>query len=168
MGFDTQRGRIMGGPTIVFPAPGAGEIKWLRDATLNDSDKTWTVPAGHVWELLDIEVAITCTATVGNRSLRFYITDGSDNIVYASRATGNIAASQLGALKLYPGAAYSTTTAAYVALTGAAANIVTVDPLPNVLVPAGYKIRIFDAGSIDAAADDMVVVMHYKDYALKQ
>jgi len=35
-------------------------------------------------------------------------------------------------------------------------------PLPPMVLPAGFKVRVYDSAAIDAAADDMVVQMVVK------
>jgi len=32
------------------------------------------------------------------------------------------------------------------------------------LLPEGYTIRLYDRSAIDAAADDMIIVLHYVEY----
>ena len=39
------------------------------DEAANDSDKSFTVPAGRMWELTSIWVELVSTATVGNRQM---------------------------------------------------------------------------------------------------
>jgi len=35
---------------------------------------------------------------------------------------------------------------------------------PDMMLPAGYVLRVLDSAAIDAAADDLVVVVHYIEY----
>jgi len=37
-------------------------------------------------------------------------------------------------------------------------------PFPDVILTAGMAIRVWDLTAVDAAADDMVVVLHYIEY----
>src|SRR3989304_1214455 len=63
-------------PAVVDFLLGAESL--INDATANDSDKTFTVPASTIWEPLFIVVTLVTTATVGNRKMRIEIGDGSD------------------------------------------------------------------------------------------
>lgn len=142
---------------------GKGTPKWVRDATLNDSDKSFTVPAGKAWDVKLIEASLTATATVGNRQLIALITNGT-NVVWASTWAGNITASQVGMLSLH-NAQTTGTVATTVALDGATApTAARQDSIPPMILPAGYVVRVFDRGVIDAAADDLIVVLHYVEY----
>ena len=127
------------------------------DYGLNDSDKTITVPAGKVYDVKYIEAALTATATVGNRILTVLIGDGT-NTIYAVR-TGSVAASAVGLIALQPGTSYSTTNKRTPS-NGANSTVAVRDCLPQpLLLPAGYTIRVYDVAAIDAAADDMEIVI---------
>lgn len=116
----------------------------------NDSDVTFTVGAGLEWHVLSIYVALVTTATVGNRQLEIRYLDSSDNIIHVVSAGATQAASL---------------TRQYSAGQGMPAGTTFVNgnislPLPaNLVLPPGYKVRVFDAAAIDPAADDMVVRM---------
>ena len=144
---------------------GKGTVNWLRDATANDSDKSFTVPAGKIWDVMSIAATLATTATVGNRILHVYITDGT-NTVYSSPSSGNVAASGYGGIRIVPGSNY-TTSALFGRLdtpTGMTSVSVTDSPSSKLYLPAGYVIRVWDRAAIDAAADDMTVVLHYMEY----
>lgn len=118
------------------------------DVTANDSDKTFTVPANKVWNVLSIFAKLVTDATVGNRTLKILITTATDVVIWDSGVAGNQAASLT---KLYKGI-----------LGGQIKdNLALGDaelPLPSELVlPAGYKIRVYDSAAIAVAADDMDV-----------
>jgi len=143
---------------------GKGTPTWTRDATANDSDKTFTVPAGKLRMLLSVHAELTATATVGNRALVVLITDGTDT-VFASPKTASITATNTGVLNLYADSGLFTTTAGYVPkLNGDAPAVGTGAGVNALLLPAGYVIRIYDAAAVDAAADDLTVVLHYVEY----
>lgn len=154
---------------VVFPSVPAGSIYWEYDAALNDSDKSFTVPAGHVWELLYVGVDITCTATVGNRTLTCTITDGTNRILYCPR-TAAITAGQTGALRVYFGGSLtSTTTSDAPLLAGGTPNVAKVGAMQDrCLLPEGFVVTCSDIAAIDAAADDMVVVLCYIDYPVRE
>lgn len=118
-----------------------------NDATANDSDKTFTVPSSEVWEILSVYVENASTATVGNRIITVRITDSTDATVGSSSA-----ATQAASLTHR-----STFIPAGQVATGSSAVQGATYPLPGVLVPSGYKVRVLDAAAVDAAADDMTV-----------
>lgn len=151
--------------TEIRTSPG-GSVKITRDGTLNDSDKTLlTVPTGKVAKLIWISAEITCTATVGNRNLECLITDGT-NIVWTSAFSGAITASQIGGIFLSTGGAgHATGTArGKLGTAGSAQNVTLQGGLPEMYLPAGYTVRIYDIAAVDAAADDLVTVISYVEY----
>jgi hypothetical protein len=133
-----------------------GRVAELQsEETLNDSDKTLTVPAGSEWEVLSIYVELVTTATVGNRQMAIYFTDEADDIIGQVRA-GAVQAASL--TRFYQFAAGLPDLAAFRDTDWLST------PLPAGLVlPAGYKIRVFDKAAIDAAADDMDVQVMVKE-----
>jgi len=149
----------------ILPPWGLGVPTWVRDATANDSDKTFTVPAGKVWEMRFIASELVCTATVGNRVLGCLINtpDGGDCV---SVGTLVIAASQYGGLQLHFGAPVAKYTTAFARLStpSVAVNVAATQGYGSMLFPAGTTIRIWDLSAIDAAADDLTVVLHYIEY----
>lgn len=143
---------------------GKGTPVWVRDATLNDSDKTFTVPAGKIWRMLSIDAELVATATVGNRVLTAIITDGANTVQNGVRS-GNITASQRGRYRVIFGSAiFGTTQDAVPAFSGSQANVVVYGPMPSMILTAGCVIRVLDLAAIDAAADDLTVVLHYVEY----
>ena len=143
---------------------GKGTPKWVLDAAANDSDKSFIVPAGKIWDVKAIHIEIATTATVGNRSLIAIFTNGTST-VFASPRTANIAASNTGVLNLSRHyAAMGSTSSNAPLLSGVAPGGGMYGTLPDMLLPAGYVIRAYDIGAIDAGADDMPVVLHYVEY----
>lgn len=129
--------------TTPFP-----NIVQQADATLNDSDKTLTVPAGKQWGLRSVYAKLISTATVGNRQLDVLVTDASDNIV-AKFVAGAVQAASLTREYIFaPQHPQETGFTGQVMLRALAGDLV---------LPAGYKVRIFDSAAIDAAADDLTV-----------
>ena len=152
--------------TINIERPwGNGRIVWTRDATADDSDKTFTVPAGKVWSVLSIEASMICSATVGNRYLGVDITNGAAK-VFSSALTGAVAASAVCGIYLAPGSPPSSGTPYKVNLaSGVQETVCTRDTIPTpMLLPAGYVVRVWDEAAIDAAADDLTVALHYIEY----
>ncbi len=119
------------------------------DATLNDSDKTFTVPTGKQWRLQSILATLIATATVGNRQLDVLLTDGSDNVVAKYMAAAVITASQTRTVIFAPAhpqdAAFN------------AAGVMYRMLADGFVLPAGFKVRVYDSAAIDAAADDLTV-----------
>lgn len=127
--------------------------RWLNitqqaDAAANDSDKTLTVPAGKSWGLRSIFAELVSTATGGNRQLDVLLTDPSDNVV-AKCVAGAVQAASLTRDYVFapqhPQEAAFTNGLMLRALAG------------DVVLPAGYKVRVYDSAAIDAAADDLTV-----------
>lgn len=44
------------------------------------------------------------------------------------------------------------------------ASITTVQPSPKIILPSGYVVRVYEPNAIDAAADDLIVTMHYEEF----
>lgn len=155
-------------PEIVFPCPGAGRVVHFKDTTANDSDMVYTVPDGHVWQLLRIKTELAATATVGNRVLKVAIRDPSDAYLHMSPGV-TVAASQFGVLELGTGSDYGTTVANCPRFNGGAPNACLYGqylPPEGILLPGGYDIRVYDSAAIDAAADDLTIVLYYIDYTM--
>ncbi len=119
------------------------------DAALNDSDKTFVVPTGKQWRLYSVFASLIATATVGNRQLDVLLTDASDNVLAKYFASAVITATQTRTVIFAPGHPQD---AAF------AANGVMYRMLADGFVlPAGFKVRVYDSAAIDAAADDLTV-----------
>jgi len=142
-----------------------GTPTWVRDATANDSDKSFTVPVGKMWDLKSIVSQIGCTATVGNRMLVITITDGV-NPIHVPTTTGAITASQYGGNRIYFGGATAPNTTVYLRLDNVGSNlsVASTQGFPSVMLLAGYTIRVYDSSATDPAADDLTVILHYIEY----
>lgn len=141
---------------------GKGTITYSRDATANDSDKTvLTVPTGKLAKIFFVYGEITTTANAGNRRLRIDIGDGT-NVINVCEPTSNITANQRGTLLAMPYVARNTN--AQYLTDGNAANVSMITPIPDLVIPAGYTVRVWDIAAVDAAADDMVTVIYYVLY----
>jgi len=120
------------------------------DASLNDSDKTFTVPSGEIWEILSIRVEYISTATAGNRKIIFQVKDDSSNTLFYTFSGISHTASNSRFYHFFPNAPFQT------------AFIDTnklMSPIPRLLLPPGYLITIKDKDAVDAAADDMIISM---------
>lgn len=121
-----------------------------QDLLANDSDKTFTVPAAHLWIVHWVMVQISTTATSGSRALALEIADASGNVLARTGGAAGIVASVVDTV-LFGGAIRDR-------------NYVGSDsqdsPLPaNFILPAAFTLRVFDFAAIDAAADDMEVTI---------
>jgi hypothetical protein len=126
----------------------AGIIEQQSDVTDDDSDKTFTVPAGFMWDILSVHIKLTSTADAGNRQICLEITDGT-NVILRIMAGIVQAASLIRYYNFYKGAPN---------LTAFINTDYLANPLPDgfVLLP-GYTLRIYDKTAVAAAADDMHV-----------
>jgi len=132
----------------VYDVKGTGEIRIIADALLNNSDKSFTVPAGKKWEILYGTVRLTTTATVGNRLMVFQILDPAANILWNSLALNVHTASTFEEYLIQPGQNESRETVA--------TNHEM--PMPDrTILSSGFVFRVVDGSVIDAAADDMIV-----------
>ena len=127
----------------------------ISDTSMNDSNKTLTVPSGQIWEVLWIDAELACTSTVGNRTIGLNIRDDSNVIILGYQARTEVAAGGTDTFLWAPGVPDQDT-----------GN----DPersyrLPNtVLLPAGFNIHIRDSSGIDADADDLHIHMMVNRY----
>jgi len=149
----------------ILPPWDPGTPKWVIDATANDSDKTFTVPAEKVWEMESVEAGIVATATVGNRYLLIQIYNAAGVCVSPGKVTVAIPASNRGGNYMSIGATEGTAVRCSLITPASANNAQAVCNLPDRMVlSAGMYIRAWDIAAVDAAADDMTVVLHYIEY----
>jgi hypothetical protein len=118
------------------------------DATADDSDKTYVVPAGKAWLLRSVYAQLVSTATVGNRQLDILLTDGSDNALARYKAGAVQAASLTREYVFAP---------QHPQETGFTGTTMLRALGEGLILPAGYKVRVFDSAAIAAAADDLTV-----------
>lgn len=130
-------------------------IASVFDAALDNSNKTFTVPAGEMWKLNWAHITLISTATVGNRQMEMQIFDASNNLMMSVSAGTTQAASLTRDYHFMQGTDRET---AFVA-----SELQT--PFPaDLYLPAGWKIRFRDSAAIAAAADDMTVAMQYQRF----
>jgi hypothetical protein len=135
--------------SVVYPYEPAALAYIVNDATANDSDKAFTVPAGKEWRIAFVYAQLVTTATVGNRKMRMEIDDGT-NLVWFKEWTPTQAASLT---RHYFSGPSLPDDAAFDA-SGRARMLF--EPR-EIIIPAGWRIRLYDVAAIDAAADDMTV-----------
>ncbi len=120
----------------------------VNDANLNDSDKTFTVPASTIWEPLFVYVELITEVGGGNRKMRLEIGDGTD-LYWFKEWTPAQAASltrhYFAGPSLPDDAAFD------------GADRARMELEPRFALDAGWTIRLFDVNAVDAAADDMTV-----------
>lgn len=119
------------------------------DTAANDSDKSFTVPAGAIWQILWIWVEFAATGTVGNRQLVVEIQDAGSNVVAQIRAGAVQAASLTRKYLFAPGMMDLTTFRD--------TDFLATPIPPGLLLGAGWKVRVYDKTAVAAAADDMTV-----------
>ena len=141
----------------VLAVGGFAGLDTTVDEAANDSDKTITVPAGEVWELLAVYVDFTASATVGTRSVILEIRNASAVIFLSLRQNINISASQHRACTFAP----------FGNEVAGAINESTLGALPiGLYLPTGWDLRVRDFNAIDAAADDLLVRVLHKTFTL--
>ncbi len=125
-----------------------------RDATANDSDKTFTVPAGRLWWVHYIYVLLVTTATVGTRRIEIILSQDGTNDSYVQTTTASQAASLTRHYNFLPGS---------LADSFFANGTIGLHIPQHTLLPPAGTVRIHDTAAVDAAADDMTVVLTYDE-----
>lgn len=123
------------------------------DETVDDSDKSFTVPASTRWRIQSIWVELISSADAGNRQLGIEIQDSASDVVLQVRA-GIVQAASI--TRYYLFAPHVTELTAF----RDTDQLTTI--FPELELPAGYVVRVWDTDAIAAAADDMVVQMMVK------
>lgn len=124
-------------------------VSQQSDADSNDSDKMFTVPATTEWQILSIWVSLVTTSSIGNRQIVVELSDNANYIVGRFIAGNVQAASETCYYMFASGVELMTDfVSGYLSF-----------PLPSIFLPAGYKVRVYDAAGIDPTHDDMVVRM---------
>lgn len=127
----------------------------ISDEALNDSDKTLTVPADQIWEILSIWLEFTSTATVGNREIRTTTRDSANDTVFDTKPGIIQSASKTFQYLFAP--SFPRETAVF-------ASDRFHFPYPRIFLPASFNLRLFDAAVVDVAADDLIIQMMVNRY----
>ena len=136
-----------------MPIAAVGGLTLLPDTLPNDSDKTFIVPAGAEWHVISASILMVTDATVGNRLMTMLITDASD-VTVIQYVAGAVQAASLTRTYLFAPAHPNET---------AFTNLVMLRSLSDqLMIPAGFKIRIFDSAAVAVATDDMTVRLWYR------
>lgn len=118
------------------------------DEAVDDSDKSFTVPASTEWWIQSIWVELTTSADVGNRQMCIELQDNAADVIFRVK-TGAVQAASL--TRNYALAPHLPDLTAFRDTTYLST------PFPDIVLPAAYIIRVYDSAAIAAAADDMVV-----------
>lgn len=138
---------VAGGESIVITDE--WEVTTLSDVTADDSDKTFTVPAGWEYQILWVYVSITSTATAGNRNMAVAVLSALGAQIFEVRAGVTQAASLTYNYSFAPSLADLTTVRD---------TTFVMCPLPPTLILTQLQqLRVYDQNAIAAAADDMNV-----------
>ena len=123
----------------------------VSDETADDSDKSFTVPANYMYQVLWIWVELTSDATVGNRQMTIELQDDAADVIGRWKAGAVQAASLTRNYCFAPSNAD---------LTAFRDTTFLMTPIPpTIVLPASYVVRVYDSAAVAAAADDMVVQM---------
>ena len=125
-----------------------------QDVSLNDSDKTLTVPNGHNYVIQHGFFKFITTATVGNRGLRMEIKDKAGNLIwkggYISQAASLTWHYRVSNLDVKEQAAERSDTINF--------------PLSTpFILQEGFTLRVWDSSAVDVAADDLEISLMVKD-----
>jgi len=140
----------------VFNSNDAGVFRVLKEHSLNDSDKSFIVPSGFFWEIDSIHIDFTATATSGSRQIAIEISDEDGDVVY--RIISNLA----NTASIQTDYIFQSNLNVFSVL-----STIATGPLLKTVSP-GWTIRVLDALAVDAAADDMLVSIHYKEFSEDQ
>lgn len=126
-------------------------VKLVNSETANDSDKHFTVLAGQMYQVLWVWVEYASSAAAGTRQLVLEIQDAAADVVAQFRVGVTQAASLTYYYMFGPSLAD---------LTAVRDTDYVMTPIPPTLIlPEGYRVRVYDNNNIAVAADDMVVQM---------
>jgi len=131
----------------------------VEDETINDSDKTHVVPAGHGHKIRSILVEYTTSGDAGNRVLWCEILDALGDVIWHERSLPTIAATLTRFYVFQPEVIWAQ---AGTFDTGGCIRL----PFPNILLRAGWQVRIYDSAAIAVGADDMIIHMLVRDYVI--
>jgi len=124
-------------------------ISLIEDESLNDSDKTFVVPADTEYQILWVCVEYASSADAGNRQLVVQTQDYAGDVIGEVRVGVTQAASLTYKYML---------AAALADLTAIRDSNWLMTPLPaGFLLQAGDRVRVYDNKGIAPAADDMIV-----------
>lgn len=131
------------------------QLKHIRDATANDSDKVvLTAAADKIIEIVCVHAVLASTATAGNRQVLLRIQDETDTLVVDMHA-GAVQAASLSRHYIFAQGVYRETSF----IDGS----IHVPIPPGLALLPGFDLRIYDSAAVDAAADDLTVDVIYRE-----
>lgn len=132
-------------------------IRVLSELTINDNDKTITVPAGKQWRVLYAHISYTATADAGSRLIQFQFRDASDNNLYFIQMINTLIASATEVFNLFQFSIPGESVAGF-------HNI----PIPHELyLNEGFDFRVFDSADINDG-DDMTIRLVVEETDISQ
>lgn len=131
---------------------------WLAsvqaEESTSDSDKEIEVSTGKEWEIQSIWIEYIADANTGARQVEIEIQDASDDVVAEFRAGATQAESETRYYLFAPHVGD---------LTSFRDTDLLTTPIPSIVLPAGYDVRVYDNNAISTAGDSMVVQMMVKE-----
>jgi len=131
-------------------------VALTQDEANNDSDKTFTVPAGQEWQVLWVWVefaSFTGTAANPSRQVEIQLQDAANDVIGAWQPAQTQSNAQTRNYLFAPGLpdllAFRDTS-----------YLMTPIP-PTLFLSAGQQIRIWDNNAVDASNDDMNIQLQY-------
>lgn len=132
-------------PTVNMPMP--VKLFEIQDVSLNDSNKTLTVPTGKQWKIIYGSILLTTTATVGDRQFEIKIRNASSDVIYILRSAAVQAASLT--------EQYTLGQFGDVAQTVDGRHTI---PIPvNCILDENFQIQVLDTSVIAPTADDLII-----------
>lgn len=130
----------------------AEEVIILKEEAADDSDKVLDfdtdINEGVAFEVEAVRVEYVATATAGERRLNLQVRDGAADILQVLEFADTAAANATTNYQAAPG------------LTPASGTDVSYETLPdNFTLRPGQDLRLFDAAAVDAAADDVTLII---------
>lgn len=126
-----------------------------RDADTDDSDKIFTVPSNHIWELLYIWCELVTTGTAGNRTMLLDVQDDNDSIM-ARFTIGVVIGANLTRDWTWISGGYEEQSVIE--------NTIMIPIGGPLILPEGWDVRIYDANAVDANADDLTIALTYLEH----
>ena len=155
-GLTTVSGTVEVDTTTPLDVLDGWRVLTISDEDLNDSDKTFAVPAGVERHILWIWVEYTADATVGDRQLVIEAQDSASDVIAQWARAGIVQAAG--------------TTYYYQFGPGLPDDVALRDsnylrtPIPtSTLLKALDILRVYDNNAVSAAGDDMQVHIQYAD-----
>jgi hypothetical protein len=156
---DAYGGTTPANVTISSPNPVPISENWRAaltiDKAVNDSDKSFTVPADREWQILRVYVKFISDATVGNRQVAISVISAAADVIGRYIASVVQAASLTRYYQFAPGSADL--------LGFRDTDMLNINMGVGEILDAGQILRVWDNKAIAAATDDMEVYIEYAE-----